>query len=1188
MAQSWKATHRWIERVFWLSITGATAPLLIESVVRGGDRAFAQIVPDNTLGVEQSIVTSSHTVRGLPGVLIEGGARRGTSLFQSFSDFNVGNGQRVYFASPAGVENILSRVTGRNPSSISGTLGVDGTANLFLLNPRGILFGPNARLDVAGSFVASTADRLDFGNGLSFSATNPEAPPPLTVSLRPGLQYGTNYQGEISSAGHLAVGAGQILTLAGQSVTVTGSLSTPGGTVQVLGDRIALSDHARINVSGSNGGNVFIGGSFQGNGSLPNAQQTTIGPNVLIQADGIGTGLEPSSFQHGGNVIVWADGITRFYGTITARGGTAGDGGFVEVSGRENLVFNGWVDASAPNGRPGTLLLDPTNIEIVASGGDPGSLDDLLAIPGSNDPKGIGTSVTRINADLINQSPNPVALQASNNITFNAPITITTPGFDFTATAGNSIFVNSNLSTNGGTVSLEAQNGEIVVRNAAIDTCPSDACGNSAFITLQAKTGVTVLDSALLSRSTSSVLFNDNQVRAILVVANEGSVLLDRAWISTSNVGGGNAGLIVVTARDDVEIRNSIAPARLDPPGIFSRGNLGGVIIGGTSLLPSLPTPKTIRILNSRINVDNLDRDLGGSGQIDAGLVSLWAMDSITLSNGTRISSSTFRQGDAGGVLIKTNNGSVSLDGSIVFSNVEPDGNGKGGNVLVDTGSLSLTNRAELQTLIRGPEAGASGGVGDAGIVFIQATDFVSLSGGSRIFSTIEEGGTNNRFNQVAGGVFNSLLGNTNQPITGSIFIDTGSLSVSGNSALTASTLGEGNAGAVVVLAREKVSLSDRGAILSGVGERANGLGGGILIGTRNLDIDGDSGLTAQTLGNGDAGLILVAADEKISVKNNSAILSTVAEGLDADSGGIFLKSRSLQVRNNSAISVDNRGTGEAGNISISARGIWLDNRSFVLAESDSGLGGNVFLNTLALILGRNSSISTTAGIQGLGGDGGNIAIGRGNQFFTTVVRRDNSVVSVPVFDDSTLLIAGKTARDNNILAQAFSGVGGNIRINAFRLQDIAERPDLLTRNDIDTQSFLGISGTVVVNALNIFPSFRVDPLPERYEAPRVSEGCDPRIRQETSQFVVTGRGGLPTDPTEVLSPDTIATSGDQSPTIVAPTETVSTKSPSINPARGWVRDADGNVRLVAHTPDPTDLSIPSFLWSIPGACNTH
>jgi filamentous hemagglutinin family protein len=151
--------------------------------------AVAQIVPDGSLGAERSRVSRS-TIQGLPADLIDGGARRGTNLFHSFRDFNIGDRQRVYFADPAGVTNILTRVTGTNASNILGTLGVNGPANLYLLNPNGILFGPNACLDIRGSLMVSTADSLNFDNGFRFSASNPQTLPLLTVNVPIGLQFG--------------------------------------------------------------------------------------------------------------------------------------------------------------------------------------------------------------------------------------------------------------------------------------------------------------------------------------------------------------------------------------------------------------------------------------------------------------------------------------------------------------------------------------------------------------------------------------------------------------------------------------------------------------------------------------------------------------------------------------------------------------------------------------------------------------------------------------------------------------------------------------------------------------------------------------------------------------------------------------------------------------------------------------
>ncbi len=93
---------------------------------------LAQITPDRTLGNENSVIKNNSNIRGLPADLIEGGAVRGIHLFHSFSDFNIKDGQRVYFANPTGIETIFSRITGNNLSNILGTLGVNGGANLFL------------------------------------------------------------------------------------------------------------------------------------------------------------------------------------------------------------------------------------------------------------------------------------------------------------------------------------------------------------------------------------------------------------------------------------------------------------------------------------------------------------------------------------------------------------------------------------------------------------------------------------------------------------------------------------------------------------------------------------------------------------------------------------------------------------------------------------------------------------------------------------------------------------------------------------------------------------------------------------------------------------------------------------------------------------------------------------------------
>jgi filamentous hemagglutinin family protein len=186
-------------------------------------------LPDNTLGPESSR-TVPDTINNLPSDRIEGGATRGASLFHSFGEFNISEGRGAYFENPSGITNIFSRVTGGNQSNILGTLGVLGNANLFLINQKGIVFGPHARLDVRGSFMASTADSIVFNNGVEFSSANPQAAPLLTVNIPVGLRFREN-PGAIVNASSvtqviegttipvgLAVPPGQTLAMVGGDV----------------------------------------------------------------------------------------------------------------------------------------------------------------------------------------------------------------------------------------------------------------------------------------------------------------------------------------------------------------------------------------------------------------------------------------------------------------------------------------------------------------------------------------------------------------------------------------------------------------------------------------------------------------------------------------------------------------------------------------------------------------------------------------------------------------------------------------------------------------------------------------------------------------------------------------------------------------------------------------------------------
>lgn len=189
-----------------------------------------------------------------------------------------------------------------------------------------------------------------------------------------------------------------------------------GGTVHLLGDRVGLIDNASIDASGdAGGGTVLIGGDYQGgNPDIENASRTYVGENATILADAKVGG-------DGGNVIVWSEEVTSFSGSASVRGGaTGGDGGFVEISGKQSLQFDGAVNASAPSGNDGTVLFDPTDIEIVAGGADGASAGDVLfgdapgVEPWEVDP-----------ADLDAVAGN-IVLQANNDITVTDAVNLST------------------------------------------------------------------------------------------------------------------------------------------------------------------------------------------------------------------------------------------------------------------------------------------------------------------------------------------------------------------------------------------------------------------------------------------------------------------------------------------------------------------------------------------------------------------------------------------------------------------------------------------------------------------------------------------------------------------------------------------------------------------------------------------
>lgn len=183
-----------------------------------------------------------------------------------------------------------------------------------------------------------------------------------------------------------------------------------GGTIKVLGDRVALTRLASLDASGdAGGGTILVGGDFQGKGATPAASRTYVGHDATINTSAINTG-------NAGKAVVWADGDTRYYGLISARGGAqSGDGGAVEVSGKQNLGFDGRVDTTAPKGASGSLLLDPDFI-VIKNGGS--GADDAEVSDGSIMFADGGTGTFNISETALEGlTTTDLTLQANNKIT---------------------------------------------------------------------------------------------------------------------------------------------------------------------------------------------------------------------------------------------------------------------------------------------------------------------------------------------------------------------------------------------------------------------------------------------------------------------------------------------------------------------------------------------------------------------------------------------------------------------------------------------------------------------------------------------------------------------------------------------------------------------------------------------------
>ncbi len=658
--------------------------------------AWGQVVKDNTLGSDSSLVTSP-----VPGTFqIDGGTTRGINLFHSFSQFSIPTLGIAYFNNALNIQNIISRVTGGSVSNIDGRIVADGTANLFLLNPNGIIFGPNASLSIGGSFIGSTASSLNFADGTQFSATAPQSTPLLTVSVPIGLQFGgsagsilnqsqaTNSNGEPVG---LAVQPGKTLALVGGEVALSGGrLTTAGGRIE-LGS-VAESGLVSLNPTDN-------GWTFRYDG-VQNFQDIQLSQRAVVDASGEGGG----DIQVQGRRVTLKDGSQIAAKTLGSEPGgiltvTASDS--VEISGESANPqdFSRLTTRTEGTGNAGDLTINTGKLIVEA-----GAQVSTGTLPSS---RGNGGTLT------VNASDSIKASGASANGQVLSRLTTRTEG---TGNAGN-------LTINTGKLIVEA-GGQV-----SAGTLPSSR-GDGGTLTVNALDSVQVSGGSALGTSPNGEHLSRLTTRTEgtgdagdLTITTGKLVIENGAQVSagTNARNTGDGGTLTVNASDSVRV-SGVSPDGIDISRLTARTEGGG-------------DARNLTITTRKLLIENGAQVSAGTfGEGQGGTLTVTASDSVQVSGFviepegekivSRLATRTQGAGDARALTITTRSLIVRDEAQV---DVRSLSSGKAGNLEITAHSIQLDNRGKLT---------AETMSGDGGNIILQDLDLLLMRRNSQISTT--------------------------------------------------------------------------------------------------------------------------------------------------------------------------------------------------------------------------------------------------------------------------------------------------------------------------------------------------------------------------------------------------------------------------------------------------------------------